>query len=98
MIGNVVFSLPMKYYVYILFCADGTYYTGWTADVQKRLAVHNKGRGAKYTRGRLPVKLLWFDSFPNKSDAMKKEYALKQLSKREKQAITRGEVHKICYG
>jgi len=88
----------MKYYVYILFCADGTYYTGWTTDVQKRLAVHNKGKGAKYTRGRLPVKLLWFDSFNSKSEAMKKEYAIKQLSKGGKQAITRQDVHKVCYG
>jgi len=90
--------LLMKYYVYILFCADGTYYTGWTTDVQKRLAVHNKGKGAKYTRGRLPVKLLWFDSFNSKSEAMKKEYAIKQLSKDGKKAITRQDVHKVCYG
>lgn len=85
----------MKYYVYILFCADGTYYTGWTTDVNKRLAIHNKGNGAKYTRGRLPVRLLWFDSFSSKSEAMKKEYAIKQLSKNGKREITRKEVYDI---
>ena len=88
----------MNWFVYILFCADGTYYTGCTTDVQKRLITHNNGKGAKYTRGRLPVKLLWFDACVSKSEAMKKEYAIKQLSKSGKRAITRGEVHKICYG
>lgn len=88
----------MKFYVYILFCADGTYYTGWTTDVQKRVQTHNKGKGAKYTRGRRPVKLLWYDAFNTKSEAMKKEYALKQLSRGGKEAITRQDVHRICYG
>lgn len=88
----------MKFYVYILFCADGTYYTGWTTDVQKRVQTHNKGKGAKYTRGRLPVRLLWYDAFNTKSEAMKKEYALKQLSRGRKEAITRQDVHRICYG
>ena len=89
----------IKYYVYILFCSDGTYYTGWTTDLERRVKEHNsKNSKTKYTRGRLPVKLLWFDLFPTKSEAMKKEYAIKQLSKGGKQAITRGEVHKICYG
>lgn len=91
-------SFAMKYYVYILFCADGTYYTGWTTNIQKRLATHSKGKGAKYTRGRLPVRLLWFAPFESKSEAMKKEYAIKQLSKDGKRAITRGAVNKISYG
>lgn len=88
----------MSYFVYILLCADGTYYTGWTTDVFKRLATHNKGKGAKYTRGRLPVKLLWCNEFDSKTDAMKKEYAIKQLSKSGKEAVTRTAVNKICYG
>ena len=87
----------MKHFVYILICVDKTLYTGYTTDIDKRVAMHNKGKGAKYTRGRLPVKLLWFDSFASKSEAMKKEYAIKQLSKDGKHAITRGEVHRICY-
>jgi putative endonuclease len=76
--------MPLKYYVYMLLCSDGTYYTGWSTDVHKRVATHNKGKGAKYTRGRLPVTLLWFDSVGSKSDAMKKEYTIKQLNRKEK--------------
>jgi putative endonuclease len=78
-------GLPaMKFFVYILRCADGTFYTGWTTDVQRRLAAHNKGRGAKYTRGRLPTKLFWFSEYNSKSEAMKVECAIKRLSRNEK--------------
>ena len=85
----------MKYFVYILFCADGTYYTGWTTDVQRRVTVHNKGKGAKYTRSRLPVRLLWFKEYPTKSEAMKREYAIKQLSRKQKGLLTRGDVTRL---
>lgn len=72
------------WYVYILECADGTLYTGITTDVNKRLDTHNKGKGAKYTRGRRPVVLL--ASFPveTKSIALKEEYRIKQLTREEK--------------
>jgi putative endonuclease len=79
----------MKYYVYILFCADGTYYTGWTTNVEKRVVAHNKGKGAKYTRGRLPANLHWSWPYESKSEAMKVEYKIKQLSHIEKKNLDR---------
>ena len=71
-------------YVYILSCSDNTLYTGWTNDLEKRINVHSSGKGAKYTRGRLPVKLVYFEKFNDKKLAMKREYAIKQLSREEK--------------
>ena len=65
------------YYVYLLRCADGTLYTGFTNDLARRLAVHNAGKGAKYTRGRRPVELVYWESFSNKSSALRREYAIK---------------------
>lgn len=74
-----------KCYVYILQCADYTYYTGWTTDVQKRIATHNKGKGAKYTRGsRLPVELVGLWEFSCKENAMSVEYLIKRLSRKDK--------------
>ena len=67
-------------YVYILECCDNTLYTGWTNDLEKRIKVHSSGKGAKYTRGRLPVKLVYFEKFHDKKLAMKREYAIKQLT------------------
>ena len=78
----------MKHYVYILKCVDKTLYTGYTTDIDKRVAMHNRGKGAKYTRGRLPVQLLYYEEFDNKSDAMKREYAIKQLSHKQKMRTT----------
>ncbi len=71
-------------YVYILKCADGSLYTGWTTDLEKRIAVHNSGNGAKYTKSRLPVELIYYEEFENKSDALKRECAIKKLSRTEK--------------
>lgn len=71
-------------YVYILECADGTLYTGWTNNLEKRIEMHSKGIGAKYTRGRGPVKLIYHEIFENKNDAMKREYAIKRLTRKEK--------------
>lgn len=73
-----------KWYVYILRCADGTLYTGSTDDVQRRLAVHNSGKGAKYTRGRTPVEVVYTEECESYSAALKREYAIKQLSRGEK--------------
>lgn len=72
------------FYTYILECADGTYYTGWTTHVQKRVDVHNSGKGAKYTKNRLPVKVLATWAFQNKSEAMKFEAWVKKLPRQEK--------------
>lgn len=74
-------------YTYILLCADGTFYTGWTDDIEKRLAAHNRGRGAKYTKSRLPVMLYYSEAFATKSEAMRREYEIKQLARKEKQAL-----------
>lgn len=74
-------------YTYILRCADGTLYTGWTNDLAKRLAAHNAGRGAKYTRARLPVELYYWESFETREEAMRREAAVKKLSRCEKLAL-----------
>lgn len=71
-------------YVYILKCSDGTLYTGYTNDLKKRLKIHNIGKGAKYTRGRLPVELIYYEEFETKSEATKREYHIKQLTRAEK--------------
>ena len=73
--------------VYMLECADGTLYTGITDDLERRLRAHSTGRGAKYTRGRGPLKLRYLESVPDKSTALKREHALKQLRRSEKMAI-----------
>ena len=68
-------------YTYILRCADGTLYTGWTTDLEKRLAEHNAGRGAKYTRSRRPVRLYYYETYPTKGEAMRREAAIKKLTR-----------------
>lgn len=72
------------FYVYILKCSDNTLYTGYTVDIEDRVKVHNEGLGAKYTRGRLPVKLVFQECLETKSEAMKREYAIKSLSRSKK--------------
>lgn len=71
-------------YVYILKCSDNTLYTGWTTSLEKRLKAHNSGKGAKYTRCRLPVQLIYFEEFEDKIDAMRREYRIKKLKKKDK--------------
>jgi putative endonuclease len=78
------------HYVYILRCADDTLYTGYTTDVSAREAAHNSGRGAKYTRGRQPVVLVLAERYRSKPKALRREYALKQLSRAEKDALIAG--------
>ena len=80
----------MSHYAYILECADKTYYCGYTNDLEKRIETHNSGKGAKYTRGRLPVKLAYYEEFDTKEEAMSREWQLKQLSRSEKQALADG--------
>ena len=74
-------------YCYIVQCADGTYYTGWTTDPERRVAVHNKGRGAKYTKMRLPVKLVYVEQQPDRKSAMKRERAIKKMTRSQKQKL-----------
>ena len=75
-------------YTYILECNDGTLYTGWTNNLEKRIKAHNDGKGAKYTRARLPVKLVYFEEFELAVDAQKREYQIKRLKRSEKLALT----------
>jgi len=79
-------------YVYILRCADDTLYTGYTTDPERRLAEHNAGQGAKYTRGRTPVELVYLECHGSRSTAMSREYELKQLRRAEKRRLIDGEV------
>lgn len=72
------------YYVYILECCDGTLYTGWTTNVDERLIAHNNGKGAKYTRTRIPSILKYTECFNTKQEAMKREYYIKHLSREKK--------------
>lgn len=71
-------------YTYILECSDKTLYTGWTNDLKKRLAAHNAKKGSKYTRTRTPVKLVYYECFETKEEAMRREYHIKQLTHAEK--------------
>lgn len=72
------------YYAYVLQCADGTLYTGWTVNIEKRLKTHNAAKGAKYTRTRLPVELLKYWIFNSRSEAMAYEFQFKKLTRQEK--------------
>ena len=73
-----------RWYVYILRCSDGTLYTGMTDDVARRAEVHNSCKGAKYTRGRTPVKVVYTEECESYSAALKREYAIKQLARKQK--------------
>ena len=82
--------MPSKAFVYIVECADGTFYTGWTTNLAKRLAAHDNGKGARYTRGRSPVKLVYWEPQPDRILAQKREYELKQLDRQRKEQIIGG--------
>lgn len=75
------------YYAYLLECADGSFYGGYTVDLTRRLAAHNAGKGSRYVRARLPARLAYYEVFSDKSAAMRREAALKALSHREKAAL-----------
>ena len=76
-------------------CSDGTLYTGWTNDLEKRVEAHNSGKGAKYTKARRPVELAYYEEFETKEQAMKREYAIKQLGRKEKQELIAGKKVKL---
>jgi len=77
---------------YVLECKDGTYYAGYTNNLDKRIRVHNEGKGAKYTRARRPVRCIYNELFESKEEAMKAEYAFKQLSRKQKEDYMGGKV------
>lgn len=74
-------------YTYIVRCSDGTYYTGWTNDIEKRVKTHNEGKGAKYTKTRRPVTLVYYESFQTKEEAMRREWEIKQMKRGEKEKL-----------
>ena len=80
-------------YTYILRCADNSLYTGWTNNLDRRVSAHNAGKGAKYTKARLPVQLVYFESFKTKEEAMRREYFIKKMSKKEKEKLIRDRVN-----
>ncbi len=74
-------------YVYIVKCNDGTLYTGWTNNLEKRIKDHNDGKGAKYTKSRRPVVLEYYEKFETKEEAMSREYAIKKLNRKQKEVL-----------
>ena len=74
-------------YTYILKCKDDSFYTGWTNNLEKRIHDHNSGKGARYTKARRPVELVYYEEFQTRQEAMKREYAIKQLTRKEKEAL-----------
>ena len=85
-------ALSDTYFVYIVRCADGSLYTGSARDPQQRVAVHNSGRGARYTSGRAPVRLVYTEACASQSDALKRERQLKRWTRRKKEALVAGDV------
>ena len=82
-------------YTYLLECSDGTLYCGWTNDLEKRVKAHNSGRGAKYTKPRRPVRLVWYETFETKEEAMSREVRVKQLSRKQKdELVAHGPIEK----
>lgn len=85
---KTVNAISEKHYVYIVRCSDGTLYTGYTNDLKKRIETHNLGKGAKYTRSRLPVELVYSESFDEKEQAMKREWYIKnRLTRAQKMEL-----------
>lgn len=74
-------------YTYIVRCRDSTFYTGWTTNIEKRIEVHNSGKGAKYTKSRRPVELVYFEEFNTKEEAMRREYEIKQMTRKKKEKL-----------
>ena len=83
---NTCYTISMNY-TYIVECADGSLYCGWTNDLDKRITAHNEGKGAKYTKSRLPVKLVYFETFDTKEEAMRREWRIKQLRRAQKEKL-----------
>lgn len=90
--------MEKKNYVYILKCSDGTFYTGWTTDIEARVKTHNSGCGAKYTRGRRPVSLAYYEELPDRSAALKREAAIKRLPRNKKLELIASNPARPCKG
>lgn len=86
--NGIIMNYAMNY-TYILRCADATYYTGWTNDLPKRIRSHNNGLGGKYTRPRRPVVLVYYEEYEDRRQAQRREYAIKKLSRQEKELLIR---------
>lgn len=84
-----------KHYTYIVECADHTYYTGYTTDITKRMNAHNAGKGAKYTKARLPIQLRYVKTFATKREAMQYEWSIKQLTRAQKEQLMEGSTNEI---
>ena len=82
-------------YTYIVECSDGTLYTGWTTNLDNRIKAHNSKTGAKYTRSRTPVKLVYYEEFATKEEAMSREYHIKQLTRKQKDELINSNTNKI---
>lgn len=83
------------HYVYVLQCADGSLYTGWTTNVTRRVTTHNSGKGAKYTRSRLPVTIQLIEAYETKSEALRREREIKHMSHQQKQQLIRNHRHDL---
>ena len=81
-----------EYFTYMVLCSDNTLYTGYTDDLKRRMEVHNSGKGAKYTKARLPVELVYWEKHSTKQKAMQHEYAIKQLSRAQKLKLLPDEI------
>ncbi len=87
----------VSWFVYLLRCSDNSLYCGITTDLDRRLETHSAGKGARYTRSRLPVQLVWFSEKPNKSEACQEEYRIKRLQKDEKELLLASEQRREQY-
>jgi putative endonuclease len=87
--ASIAPTIPLVHFVYIVRCADGTLYTGYARDPSAREKVHNEGRGARYTCGRRPVRLVYSQAFPTRSDALKREHEVKRWSRARKEQLIR---------
>ncbi len=86
-VGELIMEDAKNYHLYIVTCSDGTLYTGISLDVTKRVALHNLGRGAKYTRSRLPVELVYQEIYTSKGEALSREYQVKKMTRSQKLAL-----------
>ena len=88
--NNLEKSKQKENYTYILECSDGSFYTGWTTDIARRVNEHQDGIGAKYTRAKRPVKLVHYEVFDTKQEAMRREWEIKQLTRKQKESLVQG--------
>lgn len=84
---EILWKMWKMNYTYIVQCRDGSLYTGWTNDLKKRIEAHNAGKGAKYTKSRRPVKLLYYKEFDSREEAMRREYEIKHMSRKKKEEV-----------